>query len=563
MSILKATLLSLEHLGLIKKIDLAFANFFKQNQKISEENYCFLAYLFALARGGFHSLLIDKENVFPSIYQFLLQKEQEELFTKALIEGASTLPDSIFQIMPGKLNLKPIVKEKQEFFLQKYYKEENEIALFLRDLLRKKENRFSEKEIQNAVDSVSSFLNQEQKKAVQVALESNLCLISGGPGTGKTYTIKYLLKAFHKLNEKAHVLCMAPTGKATSSLRSKLQKEFPHVVIKTLHQALEVNSYLEKKPVLTADLVIVDECSMVDLHMWKKLLSAVQEGAKIVLVGDYHQLPPVETGMLFEELFCIAQESRVELKECIRIENPTLYAFANCIKELNLQNAREILEKKQEHLQLVEYERERPLLELKELAAVKWLSFYQDLKLSIENLLEMQQKLCLLTPLNKGIWGTQTINSELYDHFKRRNNQSKMRIPILILQTDYLNELFNGDMGILEKDLEDPKKDMAYFLQEGKARSVPKAFLPSFEYAYCITVHKSQGCEFDTVILFLPEKSQFFGKEVLYTAITRAKKSCQIFGKNAVFESCFALDQLRGPLLEKRSFKDKVLGETQ
>ena len=521
--------------GFLKAVDFAFANIFRK--KVSEESFSFLCYLFALGRLGHHSILVEDRKITPDALD-LLQDAEKDLFLLELLNGAQNLPESLCQNFHGSVDLRPIVKDGDRYYLQKYFLQEHQIASSFASLLESSMKSFTSLEVEEAMKPYVSSLNPEQLLAVKGALHNRLFILSGGPGTGKTYTIEHLLKIYYELSKEKQprILASAPTGKATSHLKQKLG-EIPNIEIKTLHSALKLRG--NQAGILSYDLIVVDECSMIDLHVWKTFFANILENTKVVLVGDYHQLPPVETGMIFEELFHAAVDAHVELKECLRIENRGIHTLAQSVNENDFEKAAEVLQSNTKDLRFFEFAEEKSILNIENLDLESEFKHFEDPKKSIQNLLENLKKMCMLSPINKGIWGVKTINREIYEFLKTRAKNSTMVIPIMITQTDYSKNLYNGDLGILINNLVDSRKDTTYFYIEGEIKEYKKQLLPNFEYAYCVTVHKSQGSEFEKAMIFLPGKSEIFGKELLYTALTRAKYSCTLFAKEGVLKKCF------------------------
>ncbi len=151
-----------------------------------------------------------------------------------------------------------------------------------------------------------------------------------------------------------------------------------------------------------------------------------------------------------------------------------------------------------------------------------------------KELLEAFQRFRILTPLRKGPYGVETLNRTLVRHYLSKTDQWFVA-PIMLVNNDYRLELWNGEVGILvrRKSEHIQEGDFAIFPKRGK---VPALLLPKYEYAYCLSVHKSQGSEFDHVLLLMPEGSEVFGRELLYTAATRARKKLEVWGSDEVLE---------------------------
>ena len=299
-------------------------------------------------------------------------------------------------------------------------------------------------------------LDEEQLQAVRMALREPLSIISGGPGTGKSFTAAKLISAF-----TGKIAVAAPTGKATANLR-----HIPNCTLKTLH------SLLSNRRQLPFDLIVIDEGSMIDAEMMTRLFEQVHDQARLVILGDRDQLPPIDTGHFFSDLTQMAPTCY--LKKCHRAE----------------------------------------LKEIVELAA----SVKRGEKIPFEplQLPEIPDGVTLLTPLRKGPFGVDQLNERL-----RKSG------PVPIIITENANGLANGETGILYPD---------WTTTFGLKRTQ----LPRFEEAYALSVHKSQGSEYDRVYLVVPKGSERFGREMLYTAITRAKKEIRIFADENTLEQCLS-----------------------
>jgi len=340
-------------------------------------------------------------------------------------------------------------------------------------------------------------LLSEQKQAALHVFHSPLTLITGGPGTGKTTTCAQLIQTLLSYDPELEIAIAAPTGKAAMHLERSLNSS--KLKGKTLH------SLLSGPLPLSADLILVDESSMIDASMMALLLKGVKSGARLVLLGDPYQLPPVGAGALFSDL---AQrgDNVVELKSCMRTELASILEFASAVKEGDITRAMQ--------------------------TPLKPLPSPQDVVQLAAPLLE-QGSCCLLSPMRKGPYGVDALNALFLEHFlKSWDKSAPFRAPIMIAANSKRLELANGEVGVLvrQKGVEPSLGDAAYFGE----RKIPAALLPRFEYAWALSVHKSQGSEFDKVVLLLPEGSQNFGRKVLYTGATRARKALEIWGSEEV-----------------------------
>jgi exodeoxyribonuclease V alpha subunit len=356
---------------------------------------------------------------------------------------------------------------------------------------------------------LSSDLNAEQAEAVRCALSSNLSLITGGPGTGKSYVAAKLVEA---LDEPCRILACAPTGRAAAQLGARLSAH-PHVKWGTLHALLQIKSaadFAKQGALLPADLILVDECSMIDVRLFSYLLASVQEGTRLVLMGDKDQLPPVESGSLFADLIEILPCST--LTKSLRSDQKEVLHLAQAIKEGDEEEV------------------------LKQVRSVDYNSLIHEVfpppsaELPDPNLLmQAMDRFRILSCVRGGPMGVDTLNAAIAGSLSKKLKADQFwSAPILITRSDYALELYNGDTGILVYKGKQP--EYALFKTGQAFRNIPARALPPFEYAYCLSVHKSQGSEYERVLLLVPPGSEVFGREVLYTAATRAKQRIEIDG---------------------------------
>jgi len=330
-----------------------------------------------------------------------------------------------------------------------------------------------------------------------------LHIITGGPGTGKTTSLAKVLK--NRLNEK--ILLAAPTGKAAFRMRESLASQSIELEAKTIHRLLN------NKP-LEADIIAIDECSMVDLPLMSKLLDAAPSGSDLYLLGDKHQLASVEAGSVFADI-CAKYEKNPDIyteltknwraKEAPGIVKLSEEILNNSVKNFDNENVHYLGKISTQNL----FEEYKPLFKAEsEKEALEFLKSFQILcatKKKVEN-----------------------INREL----SLKAKHSKFT-PIIITENNYQQNLFNGDTGVKDKE-------KAYFSNGAEIRTFPLLTLPKYEDAFAITIHKSQGSEYERVAVVYPNREReeneqtILTKELLYTAITRAKRECFIFGNESV-----------------------------
>jgi len=341
-------------------------------------------------------------------------------------------------------------------------------------------------------------LNEGQKEAIHKAASLPLTLITGGPGTGKTYTAACLIKKY--LEEVGgEVAVAAPTGKAAAALREALP-----IKTETLHALLHVGQRRGIRE-LGADLVLVDEGSMVDAELMGLLFASLKQGARLVILGDPFQLPPVGSGHLFSD---IGKNKKIiaELIQCMRAERAEILILSERVKRG----------------EAIVYEKLPSPQEIAEEIAgeIPW-----ERELSERYLFQKR----FLTPLRQGPYGVVALNQLIYEKQSRRAKRaalSEYAIPIMITGNSSKHGLFNGDVGYFVGE-------RGYFSHN---REIALERIPPYEYAYVLSVHKSQGSEYESVRVLLPQGSENFGRELLYTAITRAKKEVRVAAEEGMVE---------------------------
>ena len=309
------------------------------------------------------------------------------------------------------------------------------------------------------LSKVSANLTEQQQAAFDLVRSENISIIEGGPGTGKTYLTTELVKSF---GPSAQIILTAPTGKATH----RLKRNNPNAVCKTIHSLLGV----KEKTYVQADLIVVDEASMLDVKMVRLLLKSIPTGQRLVFLGDGNQLPPIESGSLFNDLIDLIPTAH--LTKCHRSDRKEILDLASSILQGN-----------------------PPL---------------PHGPLSYELIKNFSGT--VLTPLREGPWGVKTLNKLL--------DGTQEQTPIIITRNDPATSLSNGDTGHL----------ISPTTAQFEEKQFPISELPPFELAYALSIHKSQGSEFDHVMVLAPPGTEVFGREILYTAVTRARQSVVLLG---------------------------------
>ncbi len=509
--------------GAISYADAAFAEMLLRNHpEATEATAGFICHLTLAAREGHLCVHLENGHLQPAPQALWPVSEPLGPFLNSFATGALQVPVLAVDastIYPDA----PICRFNNSFYLQKNWIYE---TLFLNHLQRLLQSKpVLEIPHEKAAAAVAALVqegkvNALQAAAIQNALQSNFHVISGGPGTGKTYTAGCLITLFHTLVQTGiKIAIAAPTGKAASNLQASLPT-LPGCTLhsSTLHALLGLKKdQRDAKPsVLPYDLLIVDESSMIDVKLMALLFASIKPGGRLILLGDPYQLPPVEAGSLFSDILQRLDACRfTALKTCLRVELQELVNFAEGIKQGVL---------KQEGVRRIPLE-PAALLEQDE-------AFLTDAQDPVE-VLETFKSFRILSPLRKGPYGVDEVNALIYRRCLQKNPRGRpLAVPIIITKNDYKRELFNGDAGVLVRGNE----EYALFPDKTGFRKIPLLLLPDYALAYCLSVHKSQGSEFHKVLLLLPEGSECFGREVLYTAATRARKELWIAGSDEVIQ---------------------------
>lgn len=329
-----------------------------------------------------------------------------------------------------------------------------------------------------AITASAPDLSDEQQRALQLALSHPVSLITGGPGTGKTHVARALAKAV-----SGRIVLAAPTGKAAA----RLQSVRSDALCGTLHAVLGIRSSRDlarEGSYLKADLLIVDESSMIDLSLFAFLLGSIRRGTRVVFLGDANQLPSVGSGSIFADLE--GQIPTARLTHCFRSDQAQILQLADAVRRGDPQ----------------------PVLS------------------ALTPFDPAQENATILSCLRKGSEGVSLLNQQIATRKIGRLKQGEeITLPILITRTDYDKGLYNGETGLLIRTNVKP-----LYGRFSDGRVIPADNLPPYEYAFALSVHKSQGSEFDHVAVLVPPGSEVFGREVLYTAITRARHSVTISG---------------------------------
>lgn len=460
------------------------------------------------------------------------------------------------------MDKKLVIKEDKVFASSYYYMELNcARMLYERNLKLEAEVLPSqeaqlEKRLEKLAQNLKMELDELQIRAVMEAVRNGIFILSGGPGTGKTTTINMMIHYFE--SEGLDIFLAAPTGRA-----AKRMTEATGYEARTIHRMLELNSALsdedtrkvsfernEENP-LEADVIIIDEMSMVDIQLFQALLKAVTPGTRLILVGDVNQLPSVGAGQVLRDLITSGKFPMVELKKIFRqAQESDIVVNAHKI------NAGE-------QISFDNKSRDFFLLERNDVNVI-----YKHMIQLIQEKLPRYVKasaydIQVLTPMRKGSLGCETLNGILQRYLNPADAGKKEHISgdtvyregdkVMQVKNNYQLEweivsrygipvdrgtgVFNGDMGRI-REINEAASCLVVEYDEQKRVTYPFAMLEELELSYAVTIHKSQGSEYPAVILpLLTGPRMLFNRNLLYTAITRAKSCVTILGSSDTVRS--------------------------
>ena len=418
----------------------------------------------------------------------------------------------------------------KEIYLRNSYEEERTAAASIERVW------LGEKRIVVSADEVEAYLSQcgyslapEQQEAVLTALTSPITIISGGPGTGKTHTIKVIVDAISTLCPFAAVKLCAPTGRASVRIGEVTGGESA-----TIHSMLELKSYTKDyatPKALTCDYLIVDEFSMVDMQICQYLFMAASSKTRVIILGDHNQLPSVGPGLVLRDMidakiFPVVTLTRVfrqdvQEKPSRIIENAhSIIAPADAKKKLRFANP----QKPGEDFYFLGKDDPRSILE----------TIQTIVETAVNNDHVPLEAIAVLTPIHYGDLGTANLNTVLQnklnpstEKIQFRDMEFRLHDKVIHTENDYSLGVYNGEVGFIVEfgDTSDAALTVAY---PRKTVIYPRAKLGKLDLAYAMTIHKMQGSECRLVVM--PVFNNRLSKHGIYTAVTRAKRSVVLIG---------------------------------
>ena len=589
--------------GYLSEIDVQFGKFIAGLDKNDNLDIFIAAALVSRATGEGDGYLDLNSNTLKPILSDI--NDEDRLKSPQLSEWLKTLSQSRVVGRPGEFH--PLILDKKNrLYLYRYWDYENRLSNTIKSRIKENIQGIDRSILKDSLNRLfpNNGTNEFnwQKVAGVIAAFKKFCVITGGPGTGKTFTTAKILALLLELSpkDKPSILLAAPTGKAAARIGESIRAAkttlncsediidaIPSEAY-TIHRMLKTIPgspyfYHNAENPLTADIVVVDEVSMVDLALMVKLLSAVKNDARIILIGDRDQLASVEAGFvmadicdrdnihLFSECFyrqfekitqCNMEISSKKLKnspglyDCMVVLKRS-YRFTDssgigeCSRAVNNGKFDETFSILKSNPDQIDWKKISGHYDLSMALPKEVINGYSDYLNCRDphKALELFNRFRILCAVKFGVLGVIEIN-RLTENILNRNDLIELDNlstypwyrgrPVLISRNDYSLELFNGDIGITMPEPDSKTKDLYVYFSDisGKLRRFLPHRLPEHETAYAMTVHKSQGSEFENVLLILPNQDYpVLTRELLYTGITRAKSHISIWGKKEIIKT--------------------------
>lgn len=588
--------------GFISDIDFHFAKFITRFEKDEDPDILLAAALVSRSTGNGDGCL-DLTAAAQKPINFG-QNQENELIPPILSEWIETLKQCRAVGRPG--DVRPLIlDDKNRLYLYRYWEYEQRLSTVIAERIS---NDIDNIDISILSDGLNRLFPENenepfnwQKVAAVMAAFKRFCVVTGGPGTGKTFTMAKILALLLELAEGKtfHILLAAPTGKAAARIGETIK-----AVKKTLNcsndviDALPSEAYTLHRMLrtipgspyffhnaenrLTADVVVVDEASMVDLALMAKLFEAVKSSARIILIGDRDQLASVETGFVMADIcdrklvhsfstsFCQCFNNitgqELEIPEDAIKNQPGLYdhmvvlkksyrfadtgGIGQCSRAVNYGKIDEALFAIKNSPDQISWKKISESVDISRFLPEKVIQGYTEYLTARDPLkaLELFNRFKILCAVRFGVSGVNEINRLAEETLIRNNLIERPHSPafpwyrgrpVLITRNDYRLDLFNGDIGIAMPAPELKTNDLyVYFTGvSGEVRRFHPHRLPEHETAYAMTVHKSQGSEFETVLFIFPNQDYpVLTRELLYTGMTRAKRHISIWGTENIIE---------------------------
>jgi len=462
---------------------------------------------------------------------------------------------------PAAPDARPLVSQGTRVYLSRYHDHERALAAGLAQLARPVPVDAPVLDEGLLALFGPDAASADQREACRTAVTQGLAVISGGPGTGKTHTVARLVALIGQQRRRRGLSCrvrlLAPTGKAAARMLEALQGQVPELPeayraelperASTIHRALgsiggtRTRFRHGRSHPLPDDVVVVDEASMVDLALMRRLVDAVRPDAHLVLLGDRHQLASVESGAVLGEIIEAAEahpeatigRSVALLRHSFRFDiHGGIGALAEAVREGRVGDAIDVLRRGGS----LEWLQRDPPHRLDGPVGRAIAGGFGPLLRSDTpaDALAALARFRVLCAHRRGPWGVEGLNAAIEQRLAPLGLAASAswyaRRPVMVTANDYRQELFNGDQGVAMPG----PRGLRVVLAGEVERSLAPTRLVAIETVFALSIHKSQGSEYEHVLIVLPDASSpLLSRELLYTAITRAKKRVTVVGDEA------------------------------
>lgn len=423
------------------------------------------------------------------------------------------------------------------YYLKYVYEKEVAVKNIIMRMVNSPDNDFNSDIVIN-----TEGLDEKQKEVILSCLKNKISILTGGPGVGKTYTTRAVVD-FFKLRGISFLIC-APTGKA-----AKRSSELTNSTAKTIHRMLKLINIDEEDTTANDTSIlsnysylIVEESSMLSLDLMYQLLTRIHSRLKILFVGDYDQLPPIDAGTPFKDMiesgiiptYKLTKIFRQNNKHSLIVEYSHIINKGIPLTPEQMFNEQYFTDKNIDFLNI---------MPTKEQRINTIIDLYIDKINEVRDIKDIQ----ILIPQKKGDYGTLVINELIQKKLLERNITKEtgfkfnINDKVIVVQNNYEIEVFNGDMGIVQKI----NDEYVEVLIDDDVKRIPRNYFKILELSYAITIHKSQGSEFDAVILpVFPEHNFMLDKQLIYTGMTRAKKLLILIGYLTTFNQGISINKM-------------------
>lgn len=485
----------------------------------------------------------------------------------------------------------PFIYDDQYLYLYRYWRLEQQVS---QHVLRLKQQPIDQVDLTPYSNLLSDLY---QRQALEMVAQTGFSIITGGPGTGKTYTLARIIAVLYQHNPNIRIAMAAPTGKAAQRMKEALQHSFSdeklisllseelrNLVPVTIHRLLGLGNstqprFHEKQP-LPYDVIVVDEASMLDLNLAKMLFAAVPDQARLILLGDANQLASVDVGAVLADLQQVEslKTNRVSLVTSRRFQEGALIGkMAKFIQQEHVETSDEkllaefhqqiVMPSALQEVDLKQLETDQ--IQLEYLAEHMRLSadltaYYDKLMLGYhpyvaviqrylqhidieamrDKIIQVFDQYRILTAIRHGALGLTQLNIQIEQRFLAdlkliKRGDWYMGRPVMMTYNDYQLGLSNGDIGICLKRTDQASAPFEVYFPSLEKWVLATRLPKNIETAFVLTIHKSQGSEFTHTAVVLDQKSEnLLSKELIYTAITRAKKVVSLLvSQNALLQS--------------------------